>query len=127
MKAPGVWFGSGSRRDRGILRWMDEGGPTVCNSNDGKRSEWVNFLRKGDTVQLVPDDGQEALLQFKKRFGNNCDPNVLENNGYDNGLCSEGSCLDEGAPFSSVRVFGISLEGRPMGSEPKVICEWRCG
>jgi hypothetical protein len=98
MEAPGVLFGcSSSGNNRGALRWIDERGPSLCNSNDGKRSEWVNFLRKGDTVQLVPVDGQGAMMQISKRFG------------------SDG----EG------RIFGISSEGRPMGSEPEVVCEWR--
>ncbi|KAL7529721.1 hypothetical protein ACHAXR_003120 [Thalassiosira sp. AJA248-18] len=110
MEAPGVWFGStgdskrGSKENdsmennRGVLRWLNEEGPTACNSNDGKRSEWVNFLRKSDTVQLVPADGQGALLQF---FGKQCE--------------------------TSIRVFGISSQGRPMGSEPEVVCEWKSG
>lgn len=32
------------------------------NSNDGKRSEWADFLVVGDTVQLVPLDIQEVLV-----------------------------------------------------------------
>ncbi|KAL7471849.1 hypothetical protein ACHAXS_012173 [Conticribra weissflogii] len=86
-----------SNSRRGILRWLDDDGPTLCNSNDGKRSEWVNFLREGDTVQLVPADGQDAVMSF------------VEKN-----------------KSSSNRIFGISSEGRPMGSEPAVVCEWRC-
>eukprot|EP00804_Cyclotella_cryptica_P012769 CCRYP_010550-RA/>CCRYP_010550-RA protein AED:0.02 eAED:-0.00 QI:0/0/0/0.5/1/1/2/0/280 len=101
MEAPGVSFGffddSTNRDRRGILRWLDEGGPLCCNSNDGKRSEWVNFLRKGDTVQLVPTNGQKALIQMREIFGTKDDN----------------------------RIFGVSLEGRPMGSEPEVLCEWR--
>jgi len=31
------------------------------NSNDGKRSEWVDFVQVGDTVQLVPEDVMSAL------------------------------------------------------------------
>lgn len=101
MEAPGVLFGcSPSGNDRGALRWIDERGPALCNSNDGKRSEWVNFLRKGDTVQLVPVDGQGAMLQMSKSFG------------------SDGT-------NGTGRLFGISSEGRPMGSEPEVVCEWR--
>jgi hypothetical protein len=99
MEAPGVLFGccKKSPKSRGILRWMDEGGPICCNSNDGKRSEWVNFLRKGDTVQLVPVNGQDAMIQMSDKFGAN----------------------------GRHRIFGISSEGRPMGSEPEVVCEWR--
>jgi len=107
MEAPGVWYGrsnssNSSNNDRGnmggVLRWLDDNGPTACNSNDGKRSEWVNFLRKGDTVQLLPSDGQDAILEFHNRYGGRVES----------------------------RIFGISSEGRPMGSEPRVVCEWRC-
>ena len=110
MEAPGVWYGrsyssnSNSNNNNkdiimgGVLRWLDDNGPTACNSNDGKRSEWVNFLRKGDTVQLLPSDGQDAILEFHNRYGDGVES----------------------------RIFGISSEGRPMGSEPRVVCEWRC-
>ena len=115
MEAPGISFGrtnAGSSgavgSSRGILRWDNEEGPEACNSNDGKRSEWVNFLRKGDTVQLVPTDGQSTLLRFIERYGK-----------------SESSSLaSEDDERRSIRVFGISSQGRPMGSEPEVICEW---
>ncbi|KAL3811163.1 hypothetical protein ACHAXA_001378 [Cyclostephanos tholiformis] len=110
MVAPGVSFGSGGsgnsiasvKSDRGVLRWMNDDGPEACNSNDGKRSEWVNFLRRGDTLQLVPADGQNSILRFRERFGIRMDDFS-----------------------SSIRVFGISSRGRPMGSEPEVVCEWR--
>lgn len=98
MEAPGVTFGSSSQ-GKGLLCWSSDGGPTECNSNDGKRSEWVNFLRKGDTVQLVPTDSQETLLQFSKQFGEQ--------------------------QSTTPRVYGISSHGRPMGSEPEVVCEYR--
>jgi hypothetical protein len=98
MEAPGVSFEcSKSDNSRGLLRWLDEGGPICCNSNDGKRSEWVNFLRVGDTVQLVPSNGQEAMVRMSDMFGSS----------------------------GKTRIYGISAKGRPMGSEPEVICEWR--
>mmetsp|Transcript_14020 Transcript_14020/g.21017 ORF Transcript_14020/g.21017 Transcript_14020/m.21017 type:complete len:281 (+) Transcript_14020:130-972(+) len=109
MEAPGVGYGSSKSNSKGVLRWLDEGGPTACNSNDGKRSEWVNFLRRHDTVQLLPNDGQDTLLEFYKR--------------------QSLSRIDEdrkGEENTSTRIFGISNEGRPMGSEPAVVCEWRC-
>lgn len=86
MEAPGVRC-----TDDGILCWESPGGPQECNSNDGKRSEWVNFLRSGDNVQLLPSDPEDAIIQFIKKRG---------------------------------RVFGVSSTGRPMGSEPQVVCEW---
>ena len=33
----------------------------VDNTNDGKRSEWVNFLRVGGEVDILPDDPAAAL------------------------------------------------------------------
>ena len=103
MEAPGVLYSChDNAKSKGVLQWLDEKGPTACNSNDGKRSEWVNFLRKFDTVQLLPHDGQDTLLEFHKRYG------------------------VESLDCTSTRIFGISNEKRPMGSEPAVVCEWRC-
>lgn len=31
---------------------------------------------------------------------------------------------DDALLISSTRIFGISSHGRPMGSEPEVVCEW---
>ena len=89
MEAPGVLFDI-SDGERAILRWRKPGGPIECNSNDGKRSEWANFLRKGDTVQLLPFNVEEAILSAVK----------------------------------TDRIFGVSSKGRPLGSEPEVICQW---
>jgi hypothetical protein len=49
MEAPGIEFVSNN------LRWLSDDWKE-CNSNDGKRSEWVAFLRPKDTVQLLPDE-----------------------------------------------------------------------
>lgn len=92
MEAPGVLFD----RERGVLRWEKEGGPPECNSNDGKRSEWVNFLRTGDTVQLLPFDVEEAV-----------------------------KCVSASSDGKRWRIFGVSSKNRPLGSEPQVVCEWR--
>ena len=111
MEAPGVGYGSSSESNSiGELRWVDESGPTACNSNDGKRSEWVNFLRRQDTVQLLPHDGQATLMEFYKRYGQSLS-NIDEDG--------------KGGHKGTSRIFGISNEGRPMGSEPAVVCEWR--
>jgi hypothetical protein len=115
MEAPGVSFGyscssSSTSSDRGgLLHWTDANGPRACNSNDGKRSEWVNFLRLGDTVQLVPTNGQESILQFVQRYGS---------------LQPTSNVDDDALLISSTRIFGISSHGRPMGSEPEVVCVW---
>jgi hypothetical protein len=112
MEAPGVSFGSGSnsmtsiKSDRGLLRWINDEGHEACNSDDGERSEWVIFLRRGDTVQLVPANCQHTIQQFRERFGRRL----------------TGETCDVASP---IRVYGISSKGRPMGSEPEVVCEWR--
>ncbi len=98
MEAPGVSFRQSSNYDdRGILRWDAEGGPLDCNSNDGKRSEWVNFLRVGDNVQFVPRYEERSIMAFLEKFG---------------------------FTTNDSRIFGISAKGRPLGSEPKVTCKW---
>jgi len=35
------------------------------NSNDGKRSEWIDFVHVGDTVQIVPHNVSRVLLESK--------------------------------------------------------------
>jgi hypothetical protein len=94
MEAPGIQFGCTSKLgiDKGILRWGEEGGFLDCNSNDGKRSEWVNFLRVGDNVQLLPLKEEDALISFAETFPD--------------------------------RIFGFSAKGRPLGSEPVIVCKW---
>lgn len=94
MEAPGVLYtaeSDGGDGNTGVLQWEAAGGPQECNSNDGKRSEWVNFLRINDNVQLVPLEVEASLIEF----------------------------LAQG------RVFGVSSTGRPLGSEPQVVCEWK--
>ena len=96
MEAPGVVFDCQDHKSthkRGILRWGEEEGPTKCNSNDGKRSEWVNFLRIGDQVQLIPKCNQDSIMSFL--------------NYYDRiGLDSQ--------------IYGFTSRNRPLGSEPVV-------
>jgi hypothetical protein len=93
-EAPGVtWKQCG---DYSSLQWSSSKGFVECNSNDGKRSEWVPFLRKGDTVQLVPTNPEKGV------------PAVFE------------WIADTGA----WPLYGISTSGRPLGSDPLVICQW---
>lgn len=61
MEAPGVIL-KGNR-----LEW--QGSIQECSSNDGKRSEWVNFLRAGDQVQLLPRDTHKAIRDLRWIFG----------------------------------------------------------
>ena len=96
MMAIGVQYGD--IQGKGVLRWEDDSGKGEpfsfkCNSNDGQRSEWVECLRLGDTVQLVPFYGEEAMMNFLSTF--------------------------------SHRVYGVQIKGRPLGSEPLVVCEWK--
>jgi hypothetical protein len=92
MEAPGVMVS-----DTSALQWQSNEGFIECNSNDGKRSEWVNFLQKGDTVQLLL-----VMLQEDKQ------------------LPDKETSILQGLP-----VFGVSSKGRPMGSEPEVVCKWK--
>ena len=64
------------------------------NSNDGKRSEWVDFLRPGDTVQVVPSSPAACLGALAA------------------------------SPCPCPAVFGVRREGRPPGSEPAVERKW---
>ncbi|KAL3928193.1 MAG: hypothetical protein SGBAC_012751, partial [Bacillariaceae sp.] len=67
------------------------------NSNDGKRSEWADFLATGDTVQLVPKDASALLLQ------------------------SSSSSEEEG--FTKT-LIGVRRIGRPLGADPIVEKIW---
>ena len=102
MEAPGI-----SLTDKSELVWSSPEGPRGCQSNDGKRSEWVNFLRPGDQVQLLPnfekeDDSRENTVL---RWCNHC---------------------SEVAEKDTHRyVYGISSQGRPLGSEPFVVAKWK--
>jgi hypothetical protein len=91
MEAPGVMVSETS-----CLQWKSNEGFIECNSNDGKRSEWVNFLQKGDTVQLL------LLLQKPEQISDK-----------------------ETSILKKLPIFGVSSKGRPMGSEPEVVCKWK--
>jgi hypothetical protein len=100
MEAPGILFDCQDIKYpcmRGILRWEEEGGPTKCNSNDGKRSEWVNFLKVGDQVQLIPMCNEDAMMSF------------VEN------------CSSLG---TDLQIYGFTMRNRPLGSEPLVKCRY---
>ena len=97
MEAPGIAYRIlehdtvAGTAGKGSLHWQGDG-PLDCNSNDGKRSEWVNFLRTGDLVQLLPHCFEDGIMAFE-----------------------QGDCP----------IFGFSSFGRPLGSEPRVVCEWK--
>jgi hypothetical protein len=99
------------------LHWASTLGPTACNSNDGKRSEWVNFLRPGDQVQLIPtlQSAEQSVLQWITMKGKPNDPRATKN-----AYATASSSLS-----SWGRIFGVSNYKRPLGSEPAVVCEWK--
>jgi hypothetical protein len=61
MEAPGVALAGEAE---GALRLV-----RVENSNDGKRSEWCEFLTKNDQVQIVPASAEAALAAFDTIVG----------------------------------------------------------
>jgi hypothetical protein len=105
MEAPGILFREsksdhlGNNDKAGELCWQGDG-PLECNSNDGKRSEWVNFLRVGDLVQLLPECFEDDIMSFVERY-------------------------QDGDSSDNCRIYGFSSKHRPLGSEPVVTCEWR--
>lgn len=101
MEVPGVIYDEIQGDGKGNMLWNSDKGPFECNSNDGKRSEWVDFLKIGDNVNLIPFDAEECIGNFVDKFDSS----------------------KEGKP---INVFGISFEGRPLGSDPRIIAEWRC-
>jgi len=73
LPAHGVNFGLSDDMKVGRLFWKKRG-PGMdametteesSNSNDGKRSEWADFLSVGDTVQLIPYQTSEVLCSSK--------------------------------------------------------------
>ncbi len=79
LPAHGIDFGTSSSvpgGSHGQLFWrrrgpgMDAKETTEesSNSNDGKRSEWADFLSVGDTVQLVPNNAKEVLTNSPFRL-----------------------------------------------------------
>ena len=42
---------------------------TNDNTNDGKRSEWVNFLRVGGEVDILPDDRRRRCARRRRGVG----------------------------------------------------------
>ena len=92
----------------GYLYWKTRGpgadakAPTSesSNSNDGKRSEWADFLKVGDTVQLVPKNAAFMVLDTP----NNEDYQEAEQ------------------PFRTL--IGMRRTGRPLGADPIVADIW---
>ena len=92
MEAPGVILVYDSTTSSPVqIRWASPEGYTACNSNDGKRSEWVQFLKEGDQIQLRPNNVKTMLRSAAFRDS----------------------------------IYGITMSGRPLGSEPIVVCQWK--
>jgi hypothetical protein len=58
-------------KKRGPGRNAQETTEESSNSNDGKRSEWADFITAGDTVQLVPYNTSRVLTEspFRRMIG----------------------------------------------------------
>lgn len=95
MEAPGIVW----NKRQGSLEWKSDQF-TDCNSNDGKRSEWVPFLRTGDQVQLRPTSTASTTTTRE--------------------LSPEAAVM-----ALSPHIYGISSKNRPLGSEPVVVCKWK--
>jgi hypothetical protein len=112
LPAHGIYFGpssSDSSSGGGELYWKKRG-PGVdpsetteeaSNSNDGKRSEWADYLQVGDTVQLVPNDPLAALTK---------------NRGTTATASNNRNCFPV--------LIGIRRTGRPLGADPIVEKMW---
>lgn len=108
LPAHGICFGPSilsisSNREAGELYWKKRGPGDPAdtteessNSNDGKRSEWADFLQVGDAVQLVPFDPLALLLSGDGERGESC----------------------------FTRLLGIQRAGRPLGADPIVEKIW---
>ena len=93
MEAPGVIVvndATTSSTSNVQIRWASPEGYTACNSNDGKRSEWVQYLKENDQIQLRPNSFEVSLRSETLRDS----------------------------------IYGITMSGRPLGSEPIVVCQW---
>jgi hypothetical protein len=97
--------GEVEHRGRGELYWKKRGAGTNAyetteessNSNDGKRSEWADFLQVGDAVQLVPTNATNILWP----------PRPLSS-----------------LPSQFQYLVGVRRQGRPLGADPIVEKIW---
>lgn len=81
------------------------------NSNDGKRSEWCDFLQRRDRVELVPRDAAVARALVQLTLGSSSSLGGGDTGG--------------GGGGGGVAVVGVRREGRPRGAEPIVERVWR--
>jgi len=120
------------RREEGEDERVEEKGR---RGEEMKRKPWrekvvhaenVMEARRARREEVRLDQGQlersDSILRIRhtaRRFANNI---PLFAGGEKEGRAGDG----KGGEGTSTRIFGISNEGRPMGSEPAVVCEWRC-
>ncbi|CAJ1936758.1 unnamed protein product [Cylindrotheca closterium] len=104
LPAHGIEVRSSSNESRSELYWLKRG-PGLnaqetteesSNSNDGKRSEWADFLVAGDTVQLVPKATSALLVPSSSSR----------------------------AKGSFATLIGVRRIGRPLGADPIVEKVW---
>lgn len=84
-------------KKRGPGRDATENTEESSNSNDGKRSEWADFLVVGDTVQLIPENLLEVLF-------------------------TQSSSSLSSSHFQFL--YGVRRIGRPLGADPIVEKIW---
>ena len=67
--APGIGIVAAGAAATRVVR-LDATDAAVAQTNDGKRSEWCDYLRVGDECDLIPNDPDAALALFEGRvFG----------------------------------------------------------
>lgn len=127
MIAPGIRYNDINQ----CLYFANDDDDQNCNNsqtNDGKRSEWVQFLQINDTIQCMPCNYniQKQLFDyFIQQQGDHMNKNAMSsNNNIISDQSKETAIVNQEQKPSSLRLFGISRQNRPMGSESKIMNEW---
>ena len=94
----------------------------AINSNDGKRSEWCDFLQVGDTVQLIPRYANIALTLLQRTLAGAGAGAGAAGNGDGDG--DGNGSTSSSIPVAEVPVVGVRREGRPRGADPIVEVVW---
>jgi hypothetical protein len=92
-------------------------------TNDGKRSEWVQFLQTDDMIQCMPRHYQiqQQLIEYWIQQQQQ-KQQLLEIETEAKQMNYEQQQSTTTSPL--LRIFGISRQNRPLGSEPIVLNEW---
>ena len=67
LSAPGIGLQRSGDGLVEVVRMAEKDIPSGEQTNDGKRSEWCEFLNVGDEVDIVPTDQLAALAAFGQR------------------------------------------------------------